>query len=131
MSQRPKNCGFLAPQRGKDFMVPLDRYNSIVYETVILDFQLLIVTMETQFVHHMLLTYAKIISLHRIQKSWINLISSVSNQDRTIMFSKNMNHDNTSISSWFMRTLLLNGQGYRGHMKVNRSTFRKCPPMQH
>ena len=37
------------PQGGKTILVPLDRYNSIVYENNNFDFHLLIVTMATHF----------------------------------------------------------------------------------
>ena len=54
MSQGPKIAISLHPRGGKQFLVPLDRYNSIFYENGNFDFYLLIVTMATHFVHHML-----------------------------------------------------------------------------
>ena len=54
MSKDLKITISLHPRGGKHFLVPLDRYNSIFYENDHFDIHLLIVTMATHFVHHML-----------------------------------------------------------------------------
>ena len=47
--------------------------------------------------------------------SLIELISRVNNQDRTIIFSRNMVQANIARACWFI---------VRGHLKVKRSTIK-------